>query len=167
MFLRYSTQKNHLRKQYNDGQKNSKYFPHLYVLTFKTIANHRRNAADQKIGDSRSLIFNKGLAYRGLSSEFHGFVVHMKTTRQTIGTNIRRLRVAKGISQEKLALEANIDRSYVGRIERGTENVTVSVLEALAEILGVKVGRLFDEIDNSNQSLLSLKAGRKPKSHKP
>ena len=54
--------------------------------------------------------------------------------RQTIGWNLRKLRVEAGFSQERLALEANIDRSYVGRIERGMENVTVSALESLVGV---------------------------------
>lgn len=64
-----------------------------------------------------------------------------------IGWNLRRLRVEGGFSQEKLALEANIDRSYVERIERGMENITVSALEALAGVLGVNVAERFVEVD--------------------
>ncbi len=83
-------------------------------------------------------------------------------TRQTIGWNLRRLRVAKGISQERLALEAVIDRAYVGRVERGEENVTVSTLEALAKVLSAPVSELFAEPDLSKK-LPTLRAGRKPK----
>ncbi len=83
--------------------------------------------------------------------------------RTTIGWNIRRLRVAKGLSQERLALEANVDRSYVGRIERGDENVTISTLEALAVAIGVPVVRLFDDVNAEEEKPASLKAGRKPK----
>ena len=71
-------------------------------------------------------------------------------TRKTIGWNVRRFRVERGLSQERLALEADIDRSYVGRIERGTENVTVAALEAIAKTLGVPVARLFAESDDTN-----------------
>ncbi|WP_454747484.1 helix-turn-helix domain-containing protein [Ciceribacter selenitireducens] len=70
-------------------------------------------------------------------------------TGKSIGGNIRRLRVAEGLSQEKLALEAGIDRSYVGRIERGTENVTVSALETLALVLDVPVAELLNGFDDS------------------
>jgi transcriptional regulator with XRE-family HTH domain len=83
--------------------------------------------------------------------------------RQTIGWNLRRLRVAKGLSQEKLALEASIDRSYVGRIERGMENVTVSALDALANVLEVKVAELFAEVGTNSSRPLPLRSGRKPK----
>jgi len=82
-------------------------------------------------------------------------------TRQTIGWNLRRLRVAKGLSQEKLALESNIDRSYVGRVERGRENVTVATLEAFARVLAVNVGTLFDEIEPSENKPAALRSGRK------
>ena len=83
--------------------------------------------------------------------------------RQTIGWNLRRLRVAKGLSQERLALGADIDRSYVGRVERGAENVTVSTLEALAGVLQVPVSALFQEIDDKGQRPPPLRSGRKPK----
>ncbi|MGO8186728.1 MULTISPECIES: helix-turn-helix domain-containing protein [Rhizobium] len=83
--------------------------------------------------------------------------------RQTIGWNLRRLRVAKGLSQERLALGADIDRSYVGRVERGAENVTVATLEALADVLQVHVSALFQEVDGSGARPPPLRSGRKPK----
>jgi transcriptional regulator with XRE-family HTH domain len=83
--------------------------------------------------------------------------------RQTIGWNLRRLRVAKGLSQERLAFEAEIDRSYVGRVERGTENVTVATLEAFAKVLSVSVSELFAEINPENTKPPGLRSGRKQK----
>lgn len=82
-------------------------------------------------------------------------------TRTTIGRNLRRLRVAKGLSQERLALESGIDRAYVGRVERGSENVTVSTLEAFAKALDVRVSALFRDIDPNEPAPAPLKAGRK------
>jgi transcriptional regulator with XRE-family HTH domain len=81
--------------------------------------------------------------------------------RQTIGWNLRRLRVGKGLSQERLALEAEIDRSYVGRVERGMENVTVATLEAFAKVLSVNVSALFAEIDPNGTMPMPLRSGRK------
>ena len=83
--------------------------------------------------------------------------------RQTIGWNLRRLRVAKGLSQERLALAADIDRSYVGRVERGAENVTVSTLEAFATVLEVHVSALFQQVDSAAEKPAPLRSGRKPK----
>ncbi|MFC4700819.1 helix-turn-helix domain-containing protein [Glaciecola siphonariae] len=53
-----------------------------------------------------------------------------------VGTNIRQIRKEKGFSQEGLALKAKIDRSYVGRIERGEVNITLEALYALATAIG-------------------------------
>lgn len=83
--------------------------------------------------------------------------------RQIIGWNIRKLRVTKGLSQERLALEASVDRSYVGRVERGTENVTISTLEMLAIALGVTVSELFEVPEKDAAPPVPLKAGRKSK----
>jgi transcriptional regulator with XRE-family HTH domain len=88
-------------------------------------------------------------------------------TRQVIGWNLRRLRVAKGLSQERLALQSNIDRAYVGRVERGQENVTVNKLDAMAEVLGVKVAELFTDPGSNWAMPAALKSGRKPKVAKP
>lgn len=81
--------------------------------------------------------------------------------RTIIGWNLRKLRVERGLSQERLALEAKIDRAYVGRVERGKENVTVATLEALARVLEVPVGALFVEPAPDAPAPLALPAGRK------
>ena len=62
-----------------------------------------------------------------------------------LGGAIRRIRVSKGVSQEKLALFADVDRSYVGRVERGDNNVAVLTLGKLAKALGVSVAKLMRE----------------------
>ncbi len=64
---------------------------------------------------------------------------------QIIGANIRRLRQAKGLSQEVLAAESGIDMRYLGGIERGQENPTVAVVGNIAKALGVTPGSLFTE----------------------
>lgn len=75
--------------------------------------------------------------------------------------NVKRLRVKAGISQERLALDAGIDRTYVSRIERKTENCTVGILERLAEVVGCKITEFFDEPDG--EEIPVLKSGRKRK----
>ena len=62
-----------------------------------------------------------------------------------LGTAIREVRLAKGISQERLALLADVDRSYVGRVERGDNNVAVLTLARLASALGVSIARLMQK----------------------
>ena len=54
-----------------------------------------------------------------------------------VGTNLRRLRVAAGLTQEELAHRGSIDRTYLSDIERGIRNPTVLVIRDLATVLGV------------------------------
>ena len=60
-----------------------------------------------------------------------------------LGEAIRHARKQQGISQEKLALMAGVDRSYVGRVERGDNNVAVLTLLKLAHALEVSVTELM------------------------
>jgi transcriptional regulator with XRE-family HTH domain len=64
---------------------------------------------------------------------------------QIVGTNIRRLRKAQGLSQEALAAESGIDMRYLGGIERGQENPTIAVVGNIAKALGVHPGTLLAE----------------------
>jgi transcriptional regulator with XRE-family HTH domain len=54
-----------------------------------------------------------------------------------IADNVRRRRLARGVSQEALADICGYHRTYVGGIERGQRNITIATLEALAGALGV------------------------------
>lgn len=62
-----------------------------------------------------------------------------------LGKAIREIRSSKGISQEKLALLADVDRSYVGRVERGDNNVAVLTLYRLAAALDVALAKLIQK----------------------
>ena len=63
--------------------------------------------------------------------------------RKTLGANVRRLRQARGVSQERFALEHGFDRTYISGIERGERNPTVLVVERLAQALEVDVAELL------------------------
>ena len=63
---------------------------------------------------------------------------------QRLGANLRKLRTAKGWSQEQFAFEAGVHRTYISDLERGARNPTISVLEKLAICLGVRAGTLLD-----------------------
>lgn len=62
-----------------------------------------------------------------------------------LGAAIRAARKAKGLSQEALAELADIDRSYMGGIERGEHNLAIINLLKIAEALGVKVSNLLEQ----------------------
>lgn len=56
-----------------------------------------------------------------------------------IGLNICTRRKELGYSQEKLALEAGLDRTYIPKVEKGKINITINSLEKIAKALGVKL----------------------------
>lgn len=78
-----------------------------------------------------------------------------------VARNIRKLRVRRGLSQEALAVDAQVDRTYVSRVERGLENPTVAVLEKLANALGADIARLFDKPRAGEAEPKPLRGGRK------
>ena len=55
--------------------------------------------------------------------------------RETVATNLRRLRQVKNLSQEELADRAGINRNYVGMLEREQHAATIDMLEKLAIVL--------------------------------
>lgn len=55
--------------------------------------------------------------------------------RETFATNLRRLRNAKGLSQDKLALEAEVSRSYLSQLEKGVYHVSIDIIGKLADAL--------------------------------
>ena len=65
-----------------------------------------------------------------------------------LGKRIREVRESKGYSQEGFAAEADIDRSYMGGIERGERNIASLNLIKIAQILEVEIGELFPPIKN-------------------
>jgi transcriptional regulator with XRE-family HTH domain len=60
-----------------------------------------------------------------------------------VGLNIRQARKEKGISQESLALMSDIDRSYVGGVERGERNIAIINLKKIADALKIPVSQLL------------------------
>lgn len=78
-----------------------------------------------------------------------------------VGINLRRARIAKGLSQEALANEAEVAMNYVSGIERGTRNPTVLILDKLCRILGVGPGQLFVPVSGKDALLRNLKPGRR------
>jgi transcriptional regulator with XRE-family HTH domain len=82
--------------------------------------------------------------------------------RLRVGSNLRRLRVSKGISQDDLALAADIERAYAGHLERGGKNPTVATLQKLAIALSCDISELFAPLAEGAEQPKPLKSGRKP-----
>ena len=67
------------------------------------------------------------------------------STHMSVGERIRYFRMLKGMSQEALALEANINAAFVGHLERGLKSPTVTTLEKITDALNITMEELFSE----------------------
>ena len=74
---------------------------------------------------------------------FEQLIQNMSELTVSFGLKIREQRKLKKISQEKLALLCNIDRSYMGRIERGEVNLTIEKIYELAKALEIQAKDLL------------------------
>jgi transcriptional regulator with XRE-family HTH domain len=62
------------------------------------------------------------------------------------GDRVRELRKGQGISQEKLALKIEMDRTYLASVEAGKRNISLSNIEKIAKGLGVEISDLFIDV---------------------
>lgn len=65
---------------------------------------------------------------------------------KVIGERIRKLRKVRGLSQEKLAERAGIDRSHMGFIEQGRRQPTIATLHKLSKTLNISLEKLFRDL---------------------
>ncbi len=63
---------------------------------------------------------------------------------ENLARNLRAYRVEHGLSQEQLAALCGFHRTYIGSIERGERNATLSTLEALCETLDISIAQLLN-----------------------
>ncbi|MBI2422359.1 MAG: helix-turn-helix transcriptional regulator [Candidatus Hydrogenedentes bacterium] len=66
------------------------------------------------------------------------------TAREVFARNLKKLRMARGLSQEALAEEAGLHRTYVGSIERGERNISIDNIERLANAFGLAPSKLLE-----------------------
>ena len=83
--------------------------------------------------------------------------------RALVAWNLRRLRTARGLSQEKLAAEAGVSRVYMNEVERELGNVTIDVMAKLATALGCRVADLVREPEEGEERAAGIKSGRRSK----
>ncbi|MGJ4890279.1 helix-turn-helix domain-containing protein [Bradyrhizobium sp. HKCCYLRH3099] len=65
--------------------------------------------------------------------------------RQLFAINLRRIRHSRGISQEQLAHDAEIDRAYLSRVERAIPHVGLEIIGKLASVLDVEPAEFFQK----------------------
>jgi transcriptional regulator with XRE-family HTH domain len=73
-------------------------------------------------------------------------VSSFRIAQKSLAVNVKRLRLAKGITQEELAFLAEIDRTYASQIERAIANPSLGIICAVADALGTTYEKLLVEI---------------------
>jgi transcriptional regulator with XRE-family HTH domain len=82
--------------------------------------------------------------------------------REVFAANLRRLRNAKGVSQDELAYEANVSRSYLSQLEKGTFYASLNVVGPLSEALGVETSEIL-KIPHNRVSRIQRQLFEKPR----
>lgn len=83
-------------------------------------------------------------------------------TRERLGWNLRKVRAAKKVTQENLAVDAGVDRTTISGIERGDFNASIDLLDRIATALAVDIAELFEIPIDGEAPPTTLPAGRKP-----
>ena len=73
-----------------------------------------------------------------------------------LGIAILQLRKQQGLSQERLALEADIDRRYMSDVENGKRNISLDIIERIASRLGIEVCELLRYAENVGKDALTI-----------
>lgn len=74
-----------------------------------------------------------------------------------VGQRIRVIRIRRGLTQEELAEKADLHTTYIGQIERGEKNMTITSMEKILEALDVPFSEFFEHFDSkdSRESIAS------------
>lgn len=83
--------------------------------------------------------------------------------RSILGWNIRKLRAERGLSQERLAADAGMDRAYVSEMERGTVAASIDTIGRLADAFAVEMTVLLEVPADVSKPPSNLRKGRRPR----
>lgn len=86
--------------------------------------------------------------------------------RLVFARNIRLLRIDAGMSQERLADEAGLDRTFIGTLERGQRNISIDNIELIAKAIGTPAGELLNP-DLPQERGLDVTLTRAPRTVRP
>jgi Helix-turn-helix. len=79
--------------------------------------------------------------------------MNKKQLQKCFGESLRNLRIKKGMSQEKLAGECGLDRTFISLLERGLRQPTISTLFKISEVLEIKSSAFIKEIEKNYENI--------------
>lgn len=82
-------------------------------------------------------------SFSPINDKVIGMKVSLPTLKQALSINIKRIRMDQGMSQEKLALKADVDRSYMSEVERCLANPSIEALLKIGNALDVSPSELL------------------------
>ena len=68
---------------------------------------------------------------------------------EDVGTLVRQLRIAAGMSQEEFADRCGVHRTYIGSIERGEKAITVETAKKIVEALNIPLSKFFQKLEGN------------------
>ena len=71
---------------------------------------------------------------------------------EIVGARLRAYRKQRGVTQEEIGEKAGLCYSYIGQVERGEKNLTLSSLERILSVLGISFSELFEHIEESRET---------------
>jgi transcriptional regulator with XRE-family HTH domain len=81
--------------------------------------------------------------------------------RRRVGLNVKKFRNERGLSQEELAFESGLHRTYVSGVERGVRNPTVVIIERIADALNVDPAQLIERRRNRTPTSRAVSSSAK------
>lgn len=81
----------------------------------------------------------------------------MSTPEKAFGLVLRQFRTAKGLSQEGLAHESNLDRTFISLLERGLRQPSLTTLINISKVLGVSASEVIAAVEKQMQEMSDLK----------
>ena len=88
------------------------------------------------------------MTYNPLTYNQHTNIFTLMNIKSNIGQRIKELRLIKGISQEQLALRAELDRTYMTSVENGKRNISIQNIEKIIKALETTFEEFFKGFDN-------------------